>query len=189
VLGTDMVYHNHTRTMPIMIVLALTAVFASMSVARYVSKQGRRKADRPIAVQCEGGGGTHDARHILDLIAVICLLLGALFSVAAGIGLIRFPDALSRMHAATKPQMVGLIFVLLALALSERSWVTVLTLAPVLLFQMLTAPISAHMIGRAGYRAGNVSEEYLLTRGTSTRPVGASAQADRARTNEESKGD
>lgn len=100
--------------------------------------------------------------EVLDLIAACCLLLGALLSVAAGIGLIRFPDALSRMHAATKPQMVGLIFVLLAVAISDRSWITVATLTPVLIFQMLTAPISAHMIGRAAYRAGNVNSDYLL---------------------------
>jgi multicomponent Na+:H+ antiporter subunit G len=99
---------------------------------------------------------------VIDLLAAISLLLGAMLSVAAGIGLIRFPDALSRMHAATKPQMVGLIMVLLAIALTDRSWLTVATLVPVLLFQMLTAPISAHMIGRAAYRAGNVNPDYLL---------------------------
>lgn len=101
--------------------------------------------------------------ELLDLAAAISLLCGALLSVAAGIGLIRFPDALSRMHAATKPQILGLIFVLLAVAIDSRSWVTVATLAPVLLFQMLTAPISAHMIGRAAYRAGNIDPDYLLT--------------------------
>lgn len=103
-----------------------------------------------------------NADSVLDVLAAICLLLGAILSVAAGVGLIRFPDALSRMHAATKPQMAGLIFVLLAIGISDRSWITVLMLAPVLIFQMLTAPISAHMIGRAAYRAGNVNPDYLL---------------------------
>ena len=100
--------------------------------------------------------------EMLDLTAAICLLLGAALSVAAGIGLIRFPDALSRMHAATKPQMVGLIFVLAAIAIMDRNWATIATLAPVLGFQMLTAPISAHMIGRAAYRAGNIDPDHLL---------------------------
>ena len=100
--------------------------------------------------------------ELYDLAAAVCLLLGAALSVAAGIGLIRFPDALSRMHAATKPQMVGLIFILLAIALSDRNWATIATLIPVLGFQMLTAPISAHMIGRAAYRAGNINPDYLL---------------------------
>ena len=48
VLGAEMVYHQHTRTIPIMIVLAVTAVFASMSVARYVSKQGGGKPTVPV---------------------------------------------------------------------------------------------------------------------------------------------
>ena len=100
--------------------------------------------------------------ELLDLLAAICLLLGAFLSLAAGVGLLRFPDALSRMHAATKPQILGLVFVLIAIALSARSWSTLLVLAPVLLFQMLTAPISAHMVGRAGYRTGNFSKDTLI---------------------------
>jgi multicomponent Na+:H+ antiporter subunit F len=48
VLGAEMVVHDHTRTIPIMIVLAVTAVFASMSVARYVSKQGGGKPTMPV---------------------------------------------------------------------------------------------------------------------------------------------
>jgi multicomponent Na+:H+ antiporter subunit F len=52
VLGAEMVYNDHTRSVPIMVVLALIAVFASMTVARYVSKQSaeRRPPHRsPIA--------------------------------------------------------------------------------------------------------------------------------------------
>jgi len=100
--------------------------------------------------------------EILDLIAAICLVLGAFLSVAAGIGLLRFPDALSRLHAATKPQILGLIFVLAAIALTSRNWSTLLALAPILLFQVLTAPISAHMVARAGYRTGNFRRELLV---------------------------
>lgn len=100
---------------------------------------------------------------VLDTTAGVFLVAGGLLSVAAGIGLIRFPDALSRMHAATKPQVLGLMLVLVAIALSERSWTALLVLAPIILFQMVTAPVSAHMIGRAAYRAGNVNEDYLYS--------------------------
>lgn len=100
---------------------------------------------------------------VLDSIAGVFLVAGGLLSVAAGVGLIRFPDALSRMHAATKPQVLGLMLVLSAIALSERSFTTLLVLAPIILFQMVTAPVSAHMIGRAAYRAGNVNEDYLYS--------------------------
>jgi multicomponent Na+:H+ antiporter subunit G len=98
----------------------------------------------------------------LDLLAAISLLLGAFLSLAAGVGLVRFPDALSRMHAATKPQILGLVFVCLAIALEARSWSTLLLLIPVVLFQMITAPISAHMAGRAGYRTGNFRKQIML---------------------------
>lgn len=99
---------------------------------------------------------------LLDGIAALFLVLAGFLSLAAGVGLLRFPDALSRMHAATKPQIMGLFFVIAAIAIDQRSWVTVLTLIPVVVFQTLTAPISAHMIGRAGYRTGNFSREHML---------------------------
>jgi multicomponent Na+:H+ antiporter subunit G len=100
---------------------------------------------------------------ILTLLAGICLLLGAFLCFAAGVGLLRFPDVPTRLHAATKPQILGLLFVLTAIALEAHSWSTLLAVAPVLVFQMLTAPISAHMVGRAGYRTGNLRRDALMT--------------------------
>lgn len=99
---------------------------------------------------------------ILDLTAAVCLMLGAFLTLAAGVGLMRFPDALSRLHAATKPQILGLVFVVTAVALDARSLATLLALLPVVLFQMFTAPISAHMVGRAGYRTQNFAPESLI---------------------------
>lgn len=99
---------------------------------------------------------------VLDVLTGVCLVLGAFLSLAAGVGLLRFPDAIARMHATTKPQILGLIFILGAIALQDRRWTTVLVLLTILLFQMLTAPISAHMVGRAGYRTGVVAPGSLL---------------------------
>ncbi len=98
----------------------------------------------------------------LDIVAGVLLVLGGFLSLAAGIGLNRFPDALSRLHAATKPQILGLVFVVLALALSVRSGAVLLLLIPVVVFQMLTAPIAAHMVGRAGYRTGDFDAGNLV---------------------------
>ena len=99
---------------------------------------------------------------VVDLLTGVLLILGAFLSLAAGVGLLRFPDAIARMHATTKPQILGLIFILTAIALQERRWSTILMLVTLLLFQMMTAPISAHMIGRAGYRTGVVAPGSLL---------------------------
>ncbi|WP_423918241.1 monovalent cation/H(+) antiporter subunit G [Frigoribacterium sp. 2-23] len=97
-----------------------------------------------------------------DVASSVMLIAGALLSVAAGIGLLRFPDALSRMHAATKPQIFGLILILAAIALDQHTVGTVASLLVVLVFQMLTAPVSAHMIGRAGYRNGDLRRDLLV---------------------------
>lgn len=102
------------------------------------------------------------AESIPDLIAAVLLLLGGILTIAAGVGLVRFPDAPSRLHAATKPQVLGLILVLIALAVSSRSWSMLLLLIPVVVFQMLTAPISAHIVGRAAYRTGNYRKDLIF---------------------------
>jgi multicomponent Na+:H+ antiporter subunit G len=88
----------------------------------------------------------------LDGIALALILVGALLCLVAAIGVLRFPDVLTRLHAATKPQVLGLIVICLAIALSLRSWPVVAFLVPVVLIQLATAPLSAHMVGRQAYR-------------------------------------
>lgn len=98
----------------------------------------------------------------MDFAAVVCVFLAAVLSVAAGIGLLRFPDALSRLHAATKPQIFGLLLVIAAIALDQRSAATLLALVPVFVLQSLTAPVAAHMVGRAAYRTRQVDASTLV---------------------------
>lgn len=100
--------------------------------------------------------------EIFDIAAAVCVFLAAVLSVAAGIGLLRFPDVLTRLHAATKPQIFGLLLIIAAVAFDQRSFGTLLALVPAFVFQSLTAPISAHMVGRAAYRAGQIDEEGLI---------------------------
>ncbi|QZN85541.1 monovalent cation/H(+) antiporter subunit G [Cellulomonas sp. C5510] len=99
---------------------------------------------------------------LADVVAAVCLLGGALLALAAGIGVLRFPDLLSRMHAGTKPQVLGLVLVLIGLSLRLRSGGAVWALILVALFQMLTAPVAAHLVGRAGYRTGKVRRDLLV---------------------------
>jgi len=97
----------------------------------------------------------------LDTVGAVLLLIGALLAVSAGIGLLRFPDVLSRMHATAKPQALGLLLVLAGTALRLRTVADVTTLVLVGAFQLLTVPVSAAMVGRAAYRAGEVAEDTL----------------------------
>ncbi|WP_017794493.1 monovalent cation/H(+) antiporter subunit G [Leucobacter salsicius] len=100
--------------------------------------------------------------NIMDVTALVCVVLAAVLSVAAGIGLMRFPDALTRLHAATKPQIFGLLLTITAVALDQRSFATLAALVPVFVFQSLTAPVAAHMVGRAAYRAGQVDDATMV---------------------------
>jgi multicomponent Na+:H+ antiporter subunit G len=99
---------------------------------------------------------------ILDIVALVCVVGATVLSVAAGVGLLRFPDALSRLHAATKPQIFGLLLVIVAIAIEQRSLATLIGLVPVLAFQMLTSPVAAHMVGRAAYRTGQLDTSILV---------------------------
>jgi multicomponent Na+:H+ antiporter subunit G len=99
---------------------------------------------------------------VADVAAAACLLLGALLSLIAAVGILRFPDVLTRMHSATKPQVLGLLLVLLGLALRLRDPGSIGLLALVALFQLATTPIASHMVGRASFRAGQVRHDLLV---------------------------
>lgn len=98
---------------------------------------------------------------VLDVAGAVCLLLGSFLCLAGAIGLLRFPDTLSRLHAATKPQTLGLILILTGLALTLRTWAAVTTLVLLAATQFFTSPVSAHLVGRAAYRNRCVDADTL----------------------------
>ncbi len=99
---------------------------------------------------------------VLDATAVVLVVVGALLCLTAAIGVARFKDVPTRLHAATKPQVLGLLLICVAIALSSRSWQVVAFLVPVVLIQLATAPLSAHMLGRQAYRNGRIDRPSML---------------------------
>ncbi|MGX5716732.1 monovalent cation/H(+) antiporter subunit G [Arthrobacter sp. MAHUQ-56] len=97
----------------------------------------------------------------VDVVSAVFMVVGALMSLAAAIGLLRFPDLMTRMHAATKPQVLGLFLLLAAIGLQLRAWWVWPVLLVAWIFQLLTVPVSAHMVGRAGYRTKHLHRELL----------------------------
>ncbi len=84
----------------------------------------------------------------------LLLLLAAVVMLLAAIGMLRLPDLPTRMHATTKSGVLAVIFIMLAVALYfERMDITARVLA-IIVFTLITAPIAAHAIGRAGYLSG-----------------------------------
>jgi multicomponent Na+:H+ antiporter subunit G len=98
---------------------------------------------------------------LFDGIAAVLLLAGASLALAAAIGLLRFVDVLSRMHAATKPQSLGIVLCIAGAAIMLREtsavWILVLTGA----FQLTTAPVAAQLIGRLAYRADRMRHDRM----------------------------
>lgn len=86
-----------------------------------------------------------------DLLVGILLLIGSGFMSVASIGLIRMPDLLIRMHAATKAGTIGAGFLLLAMAIHFGTLQVITTCLAAIFFLIATAPVAAHLIARAGY--------------------------------------
>jgi multicomponent Na+:H+ antiporter subunit G len=88
------------------------------------------------------------------LVATALLLIGTLFCVVAAVGMLRLPDTLIRMHAATKAGTLGAGFILAAQAVAAGELGTTLKVIAAIVFLVLTAPVAAHLIGRAAYHRG-----------------------------------
>jgi multicomponent Na+:H+ antiporter subunit G len=83
-----------------------------------------------------------------EILVLVMILLGAVFILIAAIGLLRFKDAFSRMHATTKATSFGLLLILLGVALHFMSLVVFIKVFLVAHFIYLTAPVAAHSISR-----------------------------------------
>lgn len=95
------------------------------------------------------------AASLGDVVVSVLLLTGVALSILAGVGLQRFPDVFARMHAATKPATLGLVLILVATSLRLRDGGDITKLLVTAAAQFITAPLGAHMVGRAAHRAGD----------------------------------
>lgn len=91
---------------------------------------------------------------MIEIAVWALLIIGAAFTVFAGIGIVRLPDIFIRMHAATKVGTLGSGLIMLAVALHFGDTDIVIRCVLIAVFLMFTAPIGAHMIGRAALRIG-----------------------------------
>ena len=98
---------------------------------------------------------------VTQVIGSVFLLAGAALSFLSGVGLLRLPDVFARMHAATKPATLGLVFLAIGAAFTVGSLAEWLTMALVVALQFLTAPAGAHLVGRVAARAGVASEQLV----------------------------
>ena len=91
---------------------------------------------------------------LLDVLVGVMLIVGALFALVATIGILRLEDVYMRMHAASKAGTLGSGLALLAIALYSQELDIVTRAVAGVVFFLLTAPVSAHLLARAAYLAG-----------------------------------
>jgi multicomponent Na+:H+ antiporter subunit G len=88
---------------------------------------------------------------ISDLIVTVFVIAGAFFSLLASIGVIRFPDVYTRMHAATKAPAFGILLFLIAAVFFFADFCTTAISLMIVVFIFLTAPVASHIISRVAH--------------------------------------
>lgn len=88
----------------------------------------------------------------MDVIAGIFLIIGAGFVTLAGVGVMRFDDTFSRMHAAAKAPALGLLCIGIGTVMSIRTVPATVLVVLITVLQLIAGPVSAHLLGRSVYR-------------------------------------
>jgi multicomponent Na+:H+ antiporter subunit G len=89
-----------------------------------------------------------------DIVTAIVWLAGSAFALLAAVGVLRMPDVFTRMQASTKASTLGLACLLIGAAVQMGDFASLIRVASVGAFILLTTPVSAHVIARASYFAG-----------------------------------
>jgi multicomponent Na+:H+ antiporter subunit G len=93
----------------------------------------------------------------MSIVAAVFVIVGSLLTMIGGIGVVRFNDLMSRVHAAAKAPTLGLLLVAIGAAIEIGSSKAVVTLLLVVVLQLFTSPVATHVLARASY--GQVSIE------------------------------
>lgn len=89
---------------------------------------------------------------MIEYSIAVLLILGGFFCFIAGLGLLRLPDILVRLHASTKAGTLGVGLNVAAVILADQNPVTAAKAISIILFIMITSPVAAHMIGCSVYK-------------------------------------
>ena len=91
---------------------------------------------------------------ILKIAAIIFLLLGFFLTAVAVIGVLRFPDFYTRLHASGKADSLGVTLTLVGLAIYNGFSLTSIKIIFIAVFIMLANPIGTHLLARAAFQSG-----------------------------------
>ncbi len=89
---------------------------------------------------------------IFDLSSALCLLLGSFLCLSGGVGIIRFPDFYTRMHAVGVTDTLGAGMILIGLMLQNPEGLVVLKLLLILVMTVFISPVASHALAKAAFR-------------------------------------
>lgn len=92
---------------------------------------------------------------VLDILSGFFLLVGSLLCLIGGIGLIRFPDFYTRMHASGVTETLATSMIIMGLMLQNPGALVLMKLIIIWLLILLTSPTSGHALAKAAYRSGH----------------------------------
>ncbi len=133
-LAADAARRGSAETLVVLLVVSLLGFTGTLLAVRFV-------------------GGTGAAVTVTDWISAVLLSTGAGLCLLGAIGMVAFPDLLTRLHAAAKAQTAGLLLLLVGAAV-QLGGLAGSGLLVVAAFQLATAPAVAQAIGRVAYREG-----------------------------------
>ena len=92
---------------------------------------------------------------LLQVLGYLLAASGILLFVVASIGLVRFPDAYSRMSAVTKAATLGVVLVLLGVLVIDPTWHAAVAVLLAVALQLVTSPVGAFALARSAYHTGS----------------------------------
>lgn len=97
---------------------------------------------------------------LIDILSWACLLTGGLLGITGAVGLFRFPDFYTRMHAASVTDTLCLVLIIAGLILQSNSWIMVVKLLLIMLVLAYTSPTASHALAKTARKAGLVPVLY-----------------------------
>lgn len=94
----------------------------------------------------------------MTIVAATLMVIGSFFCAAAALGILRFPDVYTRLHAASKAGPLGAGLILVAVAFASGDWIIAARCVLAVIFLIATTPLSAHILARAALRSGTTPD-------------------------------
>jgi multicomponent Na+:H+ antiporter subunit G len=89
-----------------------------------------------------------------EMLSLACLAAAMLFFLSGTVGLLRFPDIYTRLHALTKADNVGLGLLVLSLSLQAGDWFIVAKLVLIWFLVLVASSASCHLVARRALQKG-----------------------------------